>query len=224
MPFRKGAFGAVYRNIVLIQCVPNKGRIMGYQAANEQIRTISTGMIAFYRKRWLEWGISHETGFRLDDHLHVIEFRAADCDTDELFEAFVKTNEALERKAYGCGLQHFGIGYLAKRPDREGGLIRALVMVEPDRVQCFRIAANELSDSRSGLTITKCEVDAGDPDAQWRWLAEGVIASTAMFEDNEPHFIMLGAERPAMVRSGGTPRQRNDCPSASCEINLLAIS
>jgi len=148
----------------------------------------------------------------LDDHLYVIEFRAADCDTDELFEAFVKANEALEQKACGSGQHHFGLGYLAKRPDQDGGLIRALVMVEPEQAEGFRIAADDMSRSRSGLTVKQCEIDAGDPDAHWRWLAEGVIASTAIFEDNEPHFIMLGAERPAMVRTGGTPRQRNDCP------------
>lgn len=117
---------------------------MGYQPTTEQIRTISTALVAFYRNRWLEWGQSDGHGNRLDDHLHVIEFRVSDCETDELFEAFVKANEALERKAYGCGQHHFGIGYLAKRPDRGSGLIRALVMVEPDQVERFRIAVKEL--------------------------------------------------------------------------------
>ena len=167
-----------------------KGRIMGHQAATEQIRTISTALIAFYRKRWLECG--HSDDRQLLDHLHVIEFRAADCEIDELFEAFVKANEALERKAYGTGQHHFGIGYLARRPDRECGMIRALVMVRPDHVERFRITADELSDSRSGLAVTKYEIDPGDPDAHWRWLAEGVIASTAMFEDREPKFATIG--------------------------------
>lgn len=162
---------------------------MGYQPATEQIRTISAALIAFYRKRWLEWGQSDDR--QLPDHLHVIEFRAADCDTDELFEAFVKANEALERKAYGCGQHHFGIGYLARRPDRDGGLIRALVMVEPDHVKRFKIAADEISRSRPDLTVTKCEIDAGDPDAQWRWLAEGIRASNTLFDDDEPKFAIM---------------------------------
>ena len=162
---------------------------MGYQAATEQIRTISTALIAFYHKQWLEWGQSDDR--QLLDHLHVIEFRAADCDTDELFEAFAKANEALERKAYGCGQHQFGIGYLSRHPDREEGLVRALVMVEPKQAEGFGIAAEELSHSSSGLTVTKCEIDPSDPDAQWRWLAEGVIASTAMFEDGEPKFAMM---------------------------------
>lgn len=166
---------------------------MGYQPATEQIRTISTALIGFYCKRWLEWGQSDDR--QLLDHLHVIEFRAADCDTDELFEAFVKANEALERKAYSTGQHHFGIGYLAIRPDREGGLIRALVIVQPDHVERFRITADELSDSRSGLAVAKCEIDPGDPDAHWRWLAEGIIASTAMFEDGEAKFLNLGNGR-----------------------------
>ena len=163
---------------------------MGYQPATEQIRTISTALIAFYRKRWLEWGLSDDR--QLLDHLHVIEFRASDCDTDELFEAFVKANEALERKAYGSGQHHFGIGYLARRPDREGGLIRALVVVEPDQVEGFQIAAEELSGSRACLTVAKCEIDAGDPDAHWRWLAEGVVASTTLFDASGPKFVITG--------------------------------
>lgn len=153
---------------------------MGYQPATERVRTISTALIAFYRKRWLEWGQSARNGNRLEGHLYVIEFRTSDCDVDELFEAFVKANEALERTAYGCGQHHFGIGYLARQPDRDGGLIRALVMVEPGHVEGFRIAAEELSRSRSHLAVTKCEIDAGDPDAQWRWLAEGMVASLVM--------------------------------------------
>lgn len=164
---------------------------MGYQPETEQIRAISTALIAFYHKRWLEWGQSDDR--QLLDHLHVIEFRATDCDTDELFEAFVKANEALEWKAYGSGQHHFGIGYLASRPDRGGGLIRALVVVEPDEIERFWIAADEVSRSRPDLTVAKCEIDAGDPDAHWRWLAEGVIASTALFGDSEPKFALLAA-------------------------------
>lgn len=187
---------------------------MGYQAATEQIRTISTALIAFYRKRWLEWGQSDDR--QLLAHLHVMEFRAAECDTDELFEAFVTANEALERKAYGSGQHHFGIGYLARRPDREGGLIRALVMVQPDQIEGFRIAAEELSRSQSSLTATKCEIDPGDPDAQWRWLAEGVIASTAMFEDREPHFTMIGTSMSLEEPSLNSPRPPlSDKPSIS---------
>lgn len=189
MPFRKGAFGAVARIIFLIRCVPNKGRIMGYQAATEQTRTISTALIAFYRKRWLEWGLSDDR--QLLAHLHVMEFRAADCDTDELFEAFVKANEALERKAYGTGQHHFGIGYLARRPDRDSGMIRALVMVRPDQVETFRIVADETSRSAADLTVTKFEIDAGDPDAHWRWLAEGIMASAGHC-GSDTRFIRFG--------------------------------
>lgn len=117
---------------------------------------------------------------------------ASNCDTDELFEAFAKANKALERKAYGCAQHHFGIGYLAKRPDREGGLIRALVMVEPEQVESFRIAAKELSDSRSSLTMAKLEIDEGDPEAHWRWLAEGIVRSTTLFEADGPRFVKPG--------------------------------
>lgn len=172
---------------------------MGYQPATEQIRTISTALIAFYRKRWLEWGQSDDR--QLLDHLHVMEFQASGCDTEELFEAFVKANEALERKAYGSGQHQFGIGYLAKRPDRDSGLIRAVVMVEPDQVEGFRIAAEELSCSRPDLAVTKCEIDPGDPDAHWRWLAEGIRASTALFDGDEPKFTILTGRirRPALI-------------------------
>lgn len=199
MSFPTTALGVGARIIILLRYVPNKGRIMGYQPATEQIRRISAALIAFYRKRWLEWGQSDDR--QLPDHLNLIEFRASDCDTDELFEAFVKANEALERKAYGCGQHHFGIGYLAKRPDREDGLIRALVMVEPDQVEGFRIAAGELPGSRSDLAITRCEIDPGDPDAHWRWLAEGIRASTALFDGDEPKFTILTGRirRPALI-------------------------
>lgn len=64
-------------------------------------------------------------------------------------------------------------------------------MVEPDQVEGFRIAAGELPGSRSDLAITRCEIDPGDPDSHWRWLAEGIITSAAMFEDNEPKFAMM---------------------------------
>lgn len=163
---------------------------MGYQPATEQIRTISTALIAFYCKRWLEWGQPDDR--QLLDHLYVIEFRAADCEIDELFEAFVKANEALERKAYGTGQHHFGIAYLANRPDREAGLIRALVIVEPNQAERFRIAADDMFRSRSGLAVMRSEIDAGDPDAHWRWLAEGVIASSALFENGGSKLAMVG--------------------------------
>jgi hypothetical protein len=129
---------------------------MACQPATGQIRTISTALIALYRKQWLEWGQSD--GRQLQDHLHVMEFRASDCDTDELFEAFVKANEALERNAYGSGQHHFGIGYLAQRLDRDGGLIRALVMVEPDLVGGFSVATDKIPQSRPCLTVAKCEI------------------------------------------------------------------
>lgn len=89
----------------------------------------------------------------------------------------------------------YTVGISRAKLDGSSGLLRALVMVEPDQAEGFRIAGEELSRSRSSLTATKCEIDPGDPDAQWQWLAEGIIASSAMFEDREPHFVMLGAER-----------------------------
>jgi hypothetical protein len=185
---------------------------MGYQTANDQIRTISTALIAFYRKQCLEWEISADLGFRLDDHLYVIEFRAADCDVDELFGAFVKANEALERKAYGTGQHHFGIGYLAKRPDRDDGLIRALVIVEPGHAEGFRSSTQELARSRSGFIATKCETDAGDPDAHWRWLTEGILESIHQFEA-APRFALIATLLASTPMKSRLPRHK-DRPAA----------
>ncbi|WP_156640217.1 hypothetical protein [Bosea sp. PAMC 26642] len=152
--------------------------------------SVTDAIIRFYRDWWLA-RCGTIVGFL--DSLFVIEFRAAGYDINELFEAFVDANEKLERQAYRLGHQrHYGIGYLARSPIRETGLIRALVMVEPQAVDSFVRESTALFERRSGLTVAKCDIDPGDPDAQWRWLANGVRASIAMFENVEPMFVVLG--------------------------------
>ncbi len=153
-------------------------------------------VIGFYRERWLtRYGESTSCQDRLGEFLHVMEFRADGCDSDELSEAFIEANEGLERKAYGFGCQrHFGIGYLARNPHQDSGLIRAIVMVEPEAADNFTTTAEALSRPRSGLSVSKCEIDPHDPDAWWRWLADGIQASAAMLEHGDPRFVILGRD------------------------------
>lgn len=65
-------------------------------------------------------------------------------------------------------------------------------MGETDHVLGFRITVEELSQSGSGLSVMKYEIDSCDPDPQWRWLAEGIIELTTMFGDSDPKFAFAG--------------------------------
>lgn len=187
---------------------------MGYQPPAKQIQAISGALIAFYRKRWCEWGQSDDR--QLLDHIYVTEFRAAGCDIAELFEAFVEVNRALERQAYGAGHErHFGIAYLAKSPVQDRGLIRAIIMVEPEAIKAFAATAETMSQRPSGLSVSRCEIDPNDPDAHWRWLADGIQASTTMFEHGGPLFVQIGTGRNSTSRSVhmGTVRISNSPPA-----------
>ncbi len=170
---------------------------MRYQRQRNENQSITGAIIGFYLERWrARYDERAIPTNRLHDNLYVMEFRAAGCDTDELFEVFVEANSALERTAYGLGHErHFGIAYLANNPIQDRGLIRAIVMVEPEAVEAFAATAETLSKWRPGLSVTKCEIDPVDPDAHWRWLAEGIQASIAMFDDGEPLFVTMGRDR-----------------------------
>lgn len=114
----------------------------------------------------------------INRHLYVMEFRIAGADADELIEAFQSEHRSFVRKAYRTGdhdQHHFGVAYLAADADSGDPIIRALVLVHPRQVVSFTAAIDGMSRAHSNLTVRRCDTDAGDPDAQWRWLTNGIL-------------------------------------------------
>ncbi len=114
----------------------------------------------------------------INRHLYVMEFRVTGADADELIEAFQSEHRSFVRKAYGSSehdQHHFGVAYLAADADSDDPIIRALVLVHPRQIGSFTAA---IGRGHSNLTIRRCDTDAGDPDAQWRWLANGILMAS----------------------------------------------
>jgi len=114
----------------------------------------------------------------INRHLYVMEFRIVGADADELIEAFQSEHRSFVRKAYGTHDQdqhHFGVAYLAADADSADPIIRALVLVHPRQIVRFTAAIDAIGKCYSNLTVRRCHTDAGDPDAQWRWLANGIL-------------------------------------------------
>ena len=114
----------------------------------------------------------------INRHLYVMEFRLSGADADELIEAFQSEHGLFVRKAYGTGnhdQHHFGVAYLAAAADSGDPIIRALVLVHPRQVANVTAAIDAIGSGHPNLTVRRCDTDAGDPDAQWRWLANGIL-------------------------------------------------
>lgn len=157
---------------------------MQFSPEIERVRSVSHSIKTIFRHCWVErFGCPPASGFRhsLDHYLHVIEFECPGADDDELWAAFDDLNHELSRLAYGPAAlehQHVGVGYLTKSATRAAPVVRALFLVHPVHEQDFRTAAaTVLSGTWTGFSISKCDVDAADPDAAYRWFAEGSLSS-----------------------------------------------
>lgn len=131
----------------------------------------------------------------INRHLYVMEFRIAGADADELVEAFQSEHLSFARKAYGSGdhdQHHFGVAYLAADADSGDPIIRALVLVHPRQMGNFTAAIDAISQGRSNLTIRRCDTDTGDPDSQWRWLANGILMASRGDENVRGYVQTIG--------------------------------
>lgn len=110
---------------------------------------------------------------RWEDHLFVIQFQSDGCDVQELQEAFAAVMRRCERCVVGAiEPAFFGAAQIAKPGGGCDPLIRALALINSEALDALSITAQTVSDGHTRLSITKCDIDEGDPDAQWRWLAD----------------------------------------------------
>lgn len=131
----------------------------------------------------------------INRHLYVMEFRLSGADADELIEAFQSEHRSFVRKAYGTGdhdQHHFGVAYVAADANSADPIIRALVLVHPRQVVSFTAAINAIGSGHPNLTVRRCDTDAGDPDAQWRWLANGILMASRADESVRAYLQPIG--------------------------------
>lgn len=111
---------------------------------------------------------------RWEDNLFVIEFQSDGCDFQELQEAFAAVIRRCERYVVDVEPGMFGLTYLGTRRTSDEAVIRGLALIETDTRHALAKVAQTVSDGHTRLSITECVIDEGDPDAQWRWLADSM--------------------------------------------------
>lgn len=170
---------------------------MDHLQETQNIQRLMRILIEVCRRRWAERGSVHNVVCDPQNGIYVIEFKLADVAIDELFNAFEMAYAARMREARsfierGC---HFGVAYLANPPGQHSGLIRAIVAMAPDDdVDTELLAATGLPKRETKLSVQRYDIDPLDPDAHWRWLAEGISASMYKFDAHRPRICVLGEQ------------------------------
>lgn len=148
---------------------------MRFSPEIERVRSISDFIKAHFRQHWREqFELSIASGFQHDPerYLHLIEFEVPGADDDELWASF---ETAYRELGPSNGRRHVGLGYIAQSHKPAGTILRALVLVHPAMMRSFtEAAARTGAGGSSQLSISRCDFDHGDPDATYRWFAEGI--------------------------------------------------
>lgn len=187
---------------------------MRFSPEIERIRSISEVIKVHFHHGWAERfrfpivsGCLHDP----ERYLHLIEFEVPGADEDELWAGFETAYRELCQQASRSsdGHHYVALGYITPFRRSTGTVLRALVLVHPAMMQHFiEVAARVGSDGSSRLSISRCDFDHGDPDAAYRWFAEGISREAVNL---------------AWLRLDSRPISRTDCitPLAS-QVEVLS--